>query len=347
MAKIRGSKNGKIITARFNGHAKSLFPTMKQTKALVLLSIIGNEFCTTDYLKSIIDEALKTHDFTTFLIADEVYWHNLRQKFSKDEEVLLKEKAMDLGAAYIEDHLGYFLSILGADITQFNAQHAKKSTAENMSIVNEIAKKHANFEIVCWRDWLDKSPSFHEKKETIMALYDTEELLKKSVEQTANNFSKRCHQSTNEPIELLHQRSKGYLIEESSAVMWIAASLGYHFIVYPGEMIKPFKTTKEFFIKDGDSSASDHEVSVKSVNSHLLVNWLEVSFQRSHEFCSSTPKASLEQIFSETNPIEISSMMKGVTEGIFSLVVDNETKVNLLVDIFTKCTNRIFPVRQD
>ena len=343
MAKVRGSKNGNIISSRFKGEAKSLFPTLKQTKALVLLSVIGNEFCAGEYLQSMIETATSSHEFTTFLIADEVYWHNLRRDFSKEEELVLKRKAIELGEEYFERNLEQFLLPLCITKEEFNAQHEDKPTNKRVAILNGMANKKSNFEILFWKDWLNKNPNYQNLKKSITAQFDIVPSLVKSVEQMANNFAKR-HHTNDKPYDLIIKRSHGYLIEESSAVVWIAASLGYNFIAYPGEMIKPFKAAKEFFIKEKNESSNKNDSSeigffIQADEPRLLVNWLEVTFQRTHEKQSTDSStytiAQLNQTKSELekNKSTTSEMLKGITEGIFSLEIDTESKIKLLVDI--------------
>ncbi len=338
IARVHGSKNGSIIKARFNGKSKSFFPTLKNTKALVLLSIIGNEFCSGDYLKSIIDTALSTHGFTTFLIADEVYWHNLRYSFSDEEELLAKKQAMSLGANYLEINLKYFLSALDIELDAFNHEHSSKSIYEKISVINNIAKKSLHFEILSWNDWLNKCPSFLKDKQEIYAFYHTESSLKNSIDHTASNFSKR-HQNNELDFDLLYKRSEHYLLDESTAVILIAAKLEYNFIIYPGEIIKPFKTTKEFFIKGEDENVGN-SLYIKYKDPKLLVNWLSVSFQKSHDNPQHHQKnihiqdddSNIDNTVLHLSKSETSAIIKGVTEGIFSLEIQRKEKIMLLID---------------
>ncbi|AHE67855.1 hypothetical protein [Legionella oakridgensis] len=332
MAKVRGSKDGKIIKASFKGQAKSLFPTLKQTKLLVLLSIIGNEFCSGNYLRSIIQTATFTHEFTTFLIADEVYWHNLRRDFSKEEELALKRKAIEMGADYFERNLEHFLFPLGITKEAFNEQHADKSIHKKLSILNDLAMKHSNYEVILWNDWLNKNHEFQSIKKPLIDLFEKEKSLKKSIEQMASNFASR-HQTDDKPYDLLMKRSCSYLVEETPGVIWIAASLGYHFIGYPGEMIKPFKAAKEYFIRETDDLAVN-EFGIYVDEPKLLVNWLEITFQRCRE---KQEKSSI----AEDHAYSITSeILKGVTQGIFSLEIDSVSKVKMLVDVIEEYQSR-------
>lgn len=280
MAKVKGSKTGKMINAKFQGCSKSLFPTLKKTKTVILLSIIGNEFCTGEYLKAIINTAMSSFGFTTFLIADEVYWSNLCKNFSCEEETSFRNKSHQLGIDFFKQNLETFLSQLKIDKKLANEIN-NLEIKEKIVAINKIAKSQANFEIVFWRDWLNKCPEYNNKYEKISSCFSTDTLLSKSVEKTANNFANR-HQNEIDSFELLLKRSSRYLIEESAGVIWVAASLGYNFVAYPGEMIKPFKTAKEFFIKDVEQN-NVNSLYVNSEDPNLLANWLEITFHRCHE----------------------------------------------------------------
>lgn len=337
MVKVKGSKAGNIVTAHFEGKSKSLYPSLKNTKALVLLSIVGNEFCTGEYLKAIIEKACSTHEFTTFLIADEVYWHNLRQDFSKNEEEVLRKQSSELGQEYFEKNLSSFLSPLSISAAEFDKQELKQFPLDKMGCLNKIAKEESNFEVVYWSDWLKKSDEFISKKNELQARFYTENELIDSIDETASNFARR-HQTEKNSYDLLIKRSKGYLIEETPGVIWLSALLGYHFIVYPGELIKPFKKAKEYFIKSKTEEVG--HLNIVSKNPELLANWLEVSFKRTH---SKTPQKSHENNSSHhpNMPInqfdeKIVAMMKGVTEGIFSQDLNNDEKIDYLSKIILR-----------
>lgn len=337
MVKIKGSKTGDIINAKFQGQAKSFFPSLKQTKIVVLLSIIGNEFCSKKYLESIIKTSTSNFGFTTFLIADEVYWNNLCNNFSKEEEIQTKKIARNLGIDYFNKNLEAFISQLKLEDNIYN----KLSTLEideKLNIINDAAKQQANFEIVFWSDWLKKCPEYEYKHKIISSCFNSDASLKKSIEKTALNFANR-HQDENNSKDLLFQRSSAYLIEESPAVIWIAASLGYNFIAYPGEIIKPFKTAQDFFIKDSEQ-IDRNDYCIYTEEPKLLANWLEITFHRSHN-----KKLSLSNKLHENNELMssnhiISELMNGITKGIFSLEIDNKTKTKLLVDIIFEYQNR-------
>ncbi|ARB93765.1 hypothetical protein [Legionella longbeachae] len=302
MPKVRGPRDGKLITASFDGKEKSLFPSLKTTKDLVLLSIRGNEYCTGEYLGAIVQQAVATHQTpidhsgakgkATFLIADEIYWHNIKQMISSESEVeILKQEAIKIGADYFLTNLGAFLTPLDMTIEQFNEKYPEKSVDEIITIINQLADEQGkNFEIVRWKTWVAQNDS-QEKINKMMGFYDSVEGLKESVIRTQNNFVKRHGKDGDE--ELWKLRSHDYLIEESPAVMWLAASLGYNFIVYPGEILPPFEATKEFFVvpnhvprisqgKNIIEECEHNEYSIHTDNPNRLVNWLEVNFKRSH-----------------------------------------------------------------
>lgn len=337
MARVKGSKDGAIIKARFQGQAKSLFASLKKTKALVLLSITANEFCTREYLRAMIEAAIRSFGFTTFLIADEVYWHNLRTTFCADEENELKNKATELGNCFFEDNLDFFLSELDISKNEIDSIKKHNSVPGKIASLNSIVKDKYNFEIVCWRDWLNKCPIYLEREKNIIQSFAEEASLKKSVELTSNNFAQR-HATEINMHDCLIQRSRGYLAEESAGVIWVAASLRYNFIAYPGEMIKPFKAAKEYFIRNiGDSN-----IFIDSDEPKLLVNWLEVTFHRSHkknlyvETDLTKMGIKLDLSLLKSNKNGISELMTGITQGIFSLDINESSKIKLLVDIVSE-----------
>lgn len=116
--RVKGPVTGEILYAQFNGpEAKNLINKIG-IKSLVLLSIKGNEYCDGDYLGATVlaatrntakeptkDSAIAAtassdvegsaepagENFTTFLVADEVYWHNLKTIDVNKEEARLRE----------------------------------------------------------------------------------------------------------------------------------------------------------------------------------------------------------------------------------------------------------------
>ncbi|KTD69988.1 hypothetical protein Lsan_0072 [Legionella santicrucis] len=319
MPKVRGPRDGKVITASFDGKEKSIFPSLKTTKDLVLLSIRGNEYCAGEYLGAIVQQAVATHQTpidhsgtkgkTTFLIADEIYWHNIKQLTSTESEVeLLKQEAIKIGDNYFLTNLGAFLTPLDMTIEQFNEKYPNKSVNEIINIINQLADEQGkNFEIVRWQTWVAQNES-QEKINKMMNFYDSVEGLKESISKAQDNFVKRHGKDGEE--ELWRLRSHDYLMEESPAVMWLAASLGYNFIIYPGEILPPFEATKEFFVvpkhvprisqgKNIIEECDHNKYSLHTDDPTRLVNWLEVNFKRSHP-----PKQPLVSMESNTSSAE-------------------------------------------
>ncbi|MFT4059252.1 MAG: hypothetical protein QM652_06870 [Legionella sp.] len=326
MVKVKGSKDGDILKARFEGQTKSLFPNLNKTKSLVLLSIRGNKYCTGEYLKAIVEKAASEFEFTTFLIADEVYWHNLCQDFDDvaHRKETLQDEAVLLGKTYFEEHLDCFLKPLGLSSGEFDAHLVEIFPLDKKAALNKTAK---NYEVLFWRDWLKKSTPFCKFQSQISALYQSEPTLSKSVHQVAADFVRR-HSNNSVTEELLMQSSSNYLIEESPAVMWIAASLGYNFIIYPGEIISSFSASRDYFIRN---DMDNNPLFVDASKPELLVNWLEVSFIRSRSSDSHSIKNNKNS--GAIDEGELTQLMKGVTAGIFSLALNKEEKIELITDV--------------
>lgn len=316
MPKVRGPKDGKIVTASFDSidkknNCKSFFPTLKTTKNLVLLSIKGNEFCTGEYLAAIVNESVAMHQTpnghsgtkgkTTFLIADEIYWHNLK-KASDDGWDVLKLQARELGESYFERNLGAFLAPLNITPEDFKREYSSKSTDEQIAIINDLALKQGkNFEIMRWHTW-ESQNDFKKSLTEILPLYSSIDGLKLPIEQAASDFAKRhLEEGESDELELWRARSRSYLTEESPSIMLLAASLGYNFITYPGNILPPFKATKEFFVVENhvphiekgrniQEECFHDKHSIHVAKPSLLVNWLEVNFKRSHDLTVTSAK---------------------------------------------------------
>jgi hypothetical protein len=284
MTQMKSEEDGQFITAKF-GRSK-LFPGVK-SKNLVLLSIKGNAKCTGDHLGAIITRAVTNNpnkESTTFLIVDEIQWHNLKNAvISYEEEIQLKEKAIQLGLDYFESQLQYFLSPINLDVSRFNQLYPNKNAFEKLQIINDISKKEAKgFEILFWRDWDGRAPAiFKQNKTKLLEWYYTEEFLKKPLKESAVKFAESHSEQGDRDILIL--RSEGFLREESLDVMWLAAYHGYNFVTYAGSMRPPLKATKMFFIKNSKdkSTIGDDKYSalyLYSDNPEQLVNWQEVSF---------------------------------------------------------------------
>lgn len=281
MKRVKGPKEGTIVEASFDGKSKQEFPHLRTTKDLVLLSIAGNEFCSGVYLSAIIKRSLTDHSFTTFLVADKLYWHNLR---SLDDSVQSKpqlvQQALEYGNSYIADNLPVFLGVLGLSVEQFNNQYQYNDMREAIGIINKLAlEKNLHFEVLTWDTWLQKGGYDENTQNRLEAFYESNETLKKSIEEEAASYFKRQSNESNKELTLF--RSKAYLKEESPAIVWVAAKLGYNFIVYPGEMPKPFESSRQFFVTDRSNTEAGDWLVVHE-NPKQLANWLEICFTRSY-----------------------------------------------------------------
>ncbi|PWY54281.1 hypothetical protein DGG96_17675 [Legionella qingyii] len=306
MPKIKGPKDGKIITASFDSKdsSKSRFPSLKTTNDLVLLSIKGNEYCAGGFLAAIVKQAVDMHqtgpDYTgvkgkaTFLIADEIYWHNLKEDSSSgDNEDALKKNAIELGDLYFKANLGAFLAPLGLTENDFDTRYPNKTVDEKIEIINKLAADTGkNFEIVRWHNWVSQN-NFNEILKEIIPLYSSVEGLKVTIDKVSSEFASR-HAGEGDNRELWLHRSEGYLTEESPSIMLLAAALGYNFIIYPGSILPPFEATKGYFVVDNHVARIEKGENIKNECNHnkfcihvenpsRLVNWLEVNFKRSHE----------------------------------------------------------------
>jgi len=281
MSRVKGPKDGKKLKALFNSREKILFPDLKQTNVLILISINGNEYCSDEYLNAIIEEACSSHQKVTLLIADEVYWNNLKDMdlISHQDVGLLKARAIELGDEFITRNIGCFLAPLQINPSSFQSQYSELSINEQISVINTIStEKGLNCNVIRWNDWInDPQHGFLNVKEDIQRYYESDPQLISSIEETATDFADRHKHEGSRELWLM--RSKSYLKDESPAVIWIAAKLNYQFIAYPGEMISAFKATKNFFIHEKPSGILPNTVEIISSNSH--VNWLDIYFKRS------------------------------------------------------------------
>ncbi|KTD79302.1 hypothetical protein [Legionella waltersii] len=325
MTKITGPRDGDIVSALFNSKtkSKSYFSSLRDTKDLVLLSIVGNEFCSGKYLGAIVDQAVDTHQrkentpapkgFTTFLIADEIYWHNLKEmECTELEEQRLKQKALELGKDYFEKNLGYFLKPLGLTVDEFRAKHADASMDEQILIINNLALRLGkNFEIVRWKDWVARDKS--EKLKEIQPLYNSVSGLKNGIDKSVKQYVQRALKKGDEAA-LLEHRSRDYLTEESPAVMWLSAALGYNFIIYPGESLPSFDATRDYFVLKNHAPYVFEGQSIEDNCTHdknalhfetpaRTANWLEVSFKMSYSAALKTkPQNSSQGFFKQSAP---------------------------------------------
>lgn len=281
-----------IPIATFSGKSKSALTksAIKETSVLVLLSIIGNIKCTSKNgnLQHIIENSIKEHKRATFLIGDEVYWHNLKGNYvTASEESTLKKQAIALGDDYLNNNLPAFLAAIQSTNPEFNSH---KFLAENIPIAervsafnDEMQLLNINIKIIRWREWITNSESnFVENQSQIQSLYESEALLKEGIEASTEDFVRRHDKTMNmhhpAAAALLRKRSHDYLLEESPAIFLIAAKLGFEFVAYPGRILDIHKATKEFFITNNPTGSTPFHI--YSEDPGKLVNWLEIKFKR-------------------------------------------------------------------
>ncbi|MBL7525070.1 hypothetical protein [Legionella bononiensis] len=304
MSKVKGPKDSVfssvIFDGKANGKVKCRFPSLTDTKDLVLLSIKGNEQCEGKYLGALVQYAVDTHQNkpsgspskgkTTFLIADEIYWHNLRslppETVSEEE---LKKQALAMGEAYFKANLDQFLAPLGLNSIEFSSSTADKTVDEQIASINKLALDMGkNFEIMRWHTWISENQAEETIKQMI-PLYKTTDGLRAAIDTDVDSFVQRHKDDTEASQALWKHRSENYLTEENPSVMWLAGRLGYNFIIYPGKILSSFEETKKFFlvkdhkpyIRDGQSISDD--CAHNSLSTHVpdpdkLVNWLEPTF---------------------------------------------------------------------
>lgn len=305
--KIKGPTKG-VLTAAFDGKAKSVKSVLSRSaitnpSTLVLLSIVGNERCTGDYLQAITEQALQTCGKTLFLIADELYWHNLKGLTNSESEIrALKEQAISMGSEYITKNLPFFLNALEERIAGFKSDvfietHQGTSAPELLTAVNSLAREHdIPFEVITWREWIASADgAFIASQTQIMALYESEPELKHHLETTTNAFVKRYQKrpvdltdeamvscAAENKLKLLQKRSRDYLSEESPAIFWLAGKRGINFIAYPGDEMEVFKATSSFLIRSvrGENT---HPLSIQVEDPAVFANWLQINFKRKRQ----------------------------------------------------------------
>ncbi len=277
--------------ATFSGFAISRLSKaqLKQTTNLVCLSITGNPHCVGADLQIIIEQSIKNHGETIFLIGDETHWHNLKGApvVSEEEKAALKEQAIAMGSKYLQDNLPAFLAVVEQLHPEFNAagfytSHADKSPSEHVIILNQLAVDFGiPFQIVRWREWVANGKhAFATKQSEISSLYDSEETLKSCLDKATADFVRRHRKKiAPENVALFTQRSRDYLREETPAIFWIAAALGIDFVAYPGTAPKLFWATRDYFIApQGQIEHAQLRIQVK--NPELLANWVEINFRK-------------------------------------------------------------------
>ncbi|WP_019215328.1 hypothetical protein [Legionella tunisiensis] len=112
-----------------------------------------------------------------------------------------------------------------------------------------------------------------------MQLYTAVQELRETIDYTADEFARRHEQDGG--YDLWYYRAVGYLTEESPAVMWIGAALGYNFVTYPGDMLNTFQATKDYFVVPSSLSLdTSPPFAIPAEHPNLLVNWMQTYFKR-------------------------------------------------------------------
>lgn len=347
---------------RFERTPKTLFPSIKDTKKLLLLSIQNSPHCTGQHLQASISNAIGVFDLL-ILIADEVYWNNLKSEtYTPEEETALKAQAIALGSEYIEQNWDYFLAavaphINGFCIEDFQTTHRDASIDSKINTLNQLAVQYnLRFKIARWHEWTTACPAsetlspqqateesiklaFSKKYADICALFQSEESLHTAIETTATHFATR-HAHEGE-IDLWKARSRDYLIEEHAALGWIMPRLGYHFLAYPAEITPVFKATRDFFIKHIDSPEAN-QFCLRVAEPEKLLIWVQIKFKNKKFKSPLDPAAQLKRPFiatSEHKPSEAEHLaevtnaraMKYALESATQTMNEVQRKVMLLL----------------
>ncbi|WP_347251398.1 hypothetical protein [Legionella sp.] len=355
MPRVHGPKDGHILTAKFNGKDAQNLKGIHDIQSLVLLSIRGKEHCTGKYLGAIIERALagptkpdplsadklynaktkkrqsksdeesekdnasemdtQSKEFTTFLVADKVSWHNLKPMtadLAADEKAELERQALALGDDYLQENLTQFLLPFHLTIHEFErlyelVRNAPGEGANNVlnklnlttqqftalrqaikpeyspidakiAVINQLAiEKGKHFKIVRWQEWINSDADFVENQQELIECYK-QDALKSKIEEDAQDFAKRHKKEGG--FDLWLHRSRGYLTEESPAVIWLSAKKGINCIIYPGEKLACFQATADFFIAHPSDPVKPLQIQVDKPE--LLVNWLDAYFTQSY-----------------------------------------------------------------
>ncbi len=332
MGRVKGNKDGEFYLASLIGKEKKNFPNLKETKALVLVSIIGNEYCEGVYLQSSVSQAIDEFGAVTVLIADEVYWHNLSGNDDDDSISQLKSTAVSLGDKFLKTNLPFLAKAVGIPGKEYVTSCKDFQLNEIMSWIAEKAlEKGIKLEMVRWRDWVNStSDNFSAIKEELTDYYTKIDSLKDSIEITAKEFAKRHRHEDSEALWI--RRSTGYLLEEAPAVMWCAAQRNFAFIAYPGDYFLPFKETKDFFCNEHALIEDERHRIMHDPN--LVGNWLNINFKRTlgHVITNIDPRsvsiaASRLSLFSQSK----SFLDKHITgeaefiEGLTAFILHDET----------------------
>lgn len=288
---FKGSAEGTLI-ASFNG--KALASThrtkSKSTTALILLSIQGNEHCQGEYLELITNQALRLHTAVTFLIGDELQWHNLKKETDHSETIVdLKQEAIALGDQYLTNNLPYFLNAITTEYPEFDKErfileNTGKPISEQIAALNVVGcELGTSFKIMRWQEWINNpAHDFVQKQTDILAQFDIPDTaLNQSLRASTNEYLKRKKKCglSEEEVSFLKTQSTGYIKEECSAIIWIGAALRINVIAYPGRLMQVFQDTKDTFVLTQEASRA-HSLSIGVEAPDAVVNQIEIKFKR-------------------------------------------------------------------
>lgn len=144
MPRERGKKNGSdLLVASFNNKNKGDIKNLEASKALLLVSIQGNKYCSGDYLQAEIETGITEHQTFTVLIADEIYWHNIRSEADCYLEKLLDEITEQSGQVdellneFIPKYFDSLLDTLELDI-DFKNNFLQLNTKEQVAVLKDL-----------------------------------------------------------------------------------------------------------------------------------------------------------------------------------------------------------------
>jgi hypothetical protein len=85
-------------------------------------------------------------------------------------------------------------------------------------------------------------------------------------------------------LDLIKLRSKDYLLEETPAIFWIAATLKYEFVAYPGKKLPLFEETRrQLLVAHQDNMPTTQPWMVKVKDPEKMINWVEISIKQTKE----------------------------------------------------------------
>ena len=196
----------------------------------------------------------------TVLIADAIYWHNLKMKgmdeLTENEIENLKGEALHLGDLFIKDNLKYFLLALNCPLGSFHRDFRlnEDSPADDcIQAINYLAKEK-NFRVVRWNEWVSSCDWYGQVRSEVAKYFDCNDSLIAALREDAKTFAARRHETD----ELTTLRSHDYLKDESPAVILIAALKEIQYIMYPGPILSTFVAMADLFINPQDNSLPDY-----------------------------------------------------------------------------------------